>query len=151
MQEGKVCYADEETVDDMPRLALFNAINGWAKKYYGKDYVPLNVRASKKKGTISVSSKIELPVEGQGKTILKYKLRIECFDNRYTVAVSDLTYRYDPAQGKDYHDYAAEEVIAQNGKANTVAAIKDPEAFCNATYFFVENLFSDISIAAEGE
>ena len=50
------------------------------------------------------------------------------------------------AQGnnKKFKTYPAESVIANNGKSNTIALIKDPKLFCNATFFFVENLFADI-------
>ena len=53
-------------------------------------------------------------------------------------------YQYDPQNNKKFKTYSAESVIANNGKSNTVALIKDPKLFCNATFFFVENLFADI-------
>ena len=51
---------------------------------------------------------------------------------------------YDPQNNKKFKTYPAESVIANNGKSNTIALIKDPKLFCNATFFFVENLFADI-------
>ena len=53
-------------------------------------------------------------------------------------------YQYDPQNNKKFKTYSAESVIANNGKSNTVALIKDSKLFCNATFFFVENLFADI-------
>ena len=62
----------------------------------------------------------------------------------YAKEVSNIVYQYDPLNNKKFKTYSAESVIANNGKSNTVALIKDPKLFCNATFFFVENLFADI-------
>ena len=78
------------------------------------------------------------------KTIIKYKMKINCHDNCYSAEVSNIVYQYDPQNNKKFKTYSAESVIANNGKSNTVALIKDPKLFCNATFFFVENLFADI-------
>jgi hypothetical protein len=78
------------------------------------------------------------------KTIIKYKMKISCHDNSYSAEVSNIVYQYDPLNNKKFKTYSAESVIANNGKSNTVALIKDPKLFCNATFFFVENLFADI-------
>ena len=43
-----------------------------------------------------------------------------------------------------FKTYPAEDVIVNDGKANVVEVIKDPKLFCNATFFFAENLFGDI-------
>ena len=76
-------------------------------------------------------------------------MRITCFDNRYTIEASDIVYQYDPLNDKKYMTYKAEDVIANNGDSNTIALIKDPKLFCNATFFFVENLFADVFDAAQ--
>ena len=76
-------------------------------------------------------------------------MRITCFDNRYTIEASDIVYQYDPLNDKKYKTYKAEDVIANNGDSNTIALIKDPKLFCNATFFFVENLFADVFDAAQ--
>ena len=52
---------------------------------------------------------------------------------------------------KKYKTYPAENVIANNGKSNTIALIKDPLLFCNATFFFAENLFADVFSAADND
>lgn len=151
MKNGKVCYSDEVEMDQMSKPELFNAINKWAKKNYAKDYFLSNVSSNKNKGTIFVSSKIELLLNDTDKTLVKYKMNIQCFDHRYTIQVSDIVYQYDPENTKKYKTYPAENVIPNNGKSNTVAIIKDPLLFCNATFFFVENLFADVYDAAQGE
>ena len=109
MKNGKVCYSDDVEIENTSKLEIFNAINAWAKKSYGKDVFLSNVNSNKNKGTIFVSSKVELLLNDTDKTIIKYKMRITCFDNRY----------------------------------------KDPKLFCNATFFFVENLFADVFDAAQ--
>ena len=76
-------------------------------------------------------------------------MRIYCFDEKYTIELTDITYQYDPNNEKKYKTYPAENVIANNGKSNTIALIKDPLLFCNATFFFAENLFGDVFDAAE--
>lgn len=149
MKEGKVCYSDEVEVEDKNQTELFEAISKWAKKSYGKDYFLSNVVANKSKGTVSINSKVELLLNDTDKTIVKYKMRIYCFDERYTVEVSNIVYQYDPENNKKYKTYPAENVIANHGKSNTVALIKDPLLFCNATFFFVENLFADVYAAAD--
>ena len=78
-------------------------------------------------------------------------MNIQCFDNRYTIEVSDIVYQYDPKNEKKYKTYPAEEIIANNGKSNRIALVKDPKLFCNATFFFVENLFSEVFNAAQGD
>lgn len=149
MKEGKICYTDEVEVEDKSRKELFDAISRWAKKSYGKDYFLSNVVTNQSKGTVSVNSKVELLLNETDKTIVKYKMRITCADGGYTVEVSHIVYQYDPENTKKYKTYPAENVIAQNGKSNTVALIKDPLLFCNATFFFVENLFADVYAAAD--
>lgn len=151
MQNGKVCYSDDVEMEGQSKQEIFNAINRWAKKNYAKDYFLSNVTSNKNKATILVSSKIELLLNDTDKTLLKYKMNIHCFDNRYTIEVSNIVYQYDPENNKKYKTYPAENVIANNGKSNTVAIIKDPLLFCNATFFFVESLFADVFDAAQGE
>ncbi len=154
MKEGKVCYTDEEEIENASRLEIFNAIDAWAKENYGKDVFLSNVHSNKRKGTIFISSKVELLLNDTDKTLIKYKMNITCHDNRYTVEATDIVYQYDPLNDKKYKTYKAEEVIARNGKGNTVELIKDPRLFCDATFFFIENLFADVygaAVEAESE
>ncbi|RHJ86497.1 DUF4468 domain-containing protein [Parabacteroides sp. AM08-6] len=144
MKNGKVCYTDKITVAKMNKDAIFNAINEWAKKNYGKDVFLSNVSSSKSKGTISVNSKVELLLNDTDKTIIKYKMKINCHDEGYDIEMSNITYQYDPNNDKKYKTYKAEDVIANGGKSNVVAIIKDPKLFCNATFFFAENLFGEV-------
>ena len=60
MKNGKVCYSDDVEIENTSKLEIFNAINAWAKKSYGKDVFLSNVNSNKNKGTIFVSSKVEL-------------------------------------------------------------------------------------------
>ena len=144
MKEGKICYRDTVHVKDLDQKQIFNIINEWAKKNYGKDIFLSNVSTKKSKGLINISSKIELLLNETDKTTVKYKMKIFCHDNSYVVEVSNIVYLYDPKEEKKYKTYPAESVIANNGESNTIAIIKDPKLFCNATFFFVENLFADI-------
>lgn len=144
MKEGKVCYRDTVHVDDMNQLQLFNVIEKWAKKTYGKDYFLSNVTTKKAKGLINISSKVELLLNDTDKTQVKYKMKINCYDNSYSAEVSSITFQYDPNNEKKYKNYSAESIIANNGQSCTVPIIKDPKLFCNATFFFAENLFADI-------
>ena len=144
MRNGKVCYRDTVHVKDMSQDQIFEVINQWAKKSYAKDIFLSNVNSKKSKGTINVSSKVEMLLNDTDKTIIKYKMKINCHDNYYSAEVSNIVYQYDPQNNKKFKTYSAESVIANNGKSNTVALIKDSKLFCNATFFFVENLFADI-------
>lgn len=144
MKNGKVCYSDTVRVNDMNQDQLFEVISQWAKKNYAKDIFLSNVTYKKAKGTIQVSSKVEMLLDDTDKTVIKYKMAIKCYDNSYSAEVSNIVYQYDPENNKKFKTYSAENVIANNGKSNTVALIKDPKLFCNATFFFVENLFADI-------
>ena len=45
---------------------------------------------------------------------------------------------------EEHKDIPAEDVIANGGKGNKVSYIKNPKLFCDATYFFAENLFGDV-------
>lgn len=144
MEKGKVCYRDTVHVKEMNQAQLFEVIKEWAKENYGKDVFLSNVNSNKSKGTITVSSKVELLLNDTDKTLIKYRMKISCYDNNYSAELSNITYQYDPKNEKKFKTYTAESVIANNGKSNTVALIKDPELFCNATFFFVENLFGDV-------
>ena len=144
MRNGKVCYRDTVHVNDMNQDQIFEVISRWAKKNYAKDVFLSNAKSKKAQGTIKVSSKFEMLLNDTDKTIIKYKMKINCHDNSYSAEVSDIVYQYDPQNNKKFKTYPAESVIANNGKSNTIALIKDPKLFCNATFFFVENLFADI-------
>ena len=72
MKEGKVCYSDEVDVEGMKKGELFNAIDKWAKKNYGKDVFLSSVTSSKSKGTVFINSKVSYLNETD-KTIIKYK------------------------------------------------------------------------------
>ena len=63
MKNGKVCYSDDVEIENTSKLEIFNAINAWAKKSYGKDVFLSNVNSNKNKGTIFVSSKVELNIK----------------------------------------------------------------------------------------
>lgn len=149
VKDGKVCYTDEVDIEGATQQEIFNAISKWAKKSYGKDLFLSNVNTNKKKGTIFISSKVELLLNDTDKTIVKYKMNIACFDNRYSVEASEIVYQYDPLNDKKFKTYKAEDVIINNGESNTISLIKDPKLFCDATFFFIENLFADIYGAAE--
>lgn len=151
MKEGKVCYSDQVDMQGQSKAELFNAISKWAKKSYGKDVFMSNTSSNKTKGTVFISSKVELLLSETDKTIVKYKMYITCHDDAYDVEVKDITYQYDPNNEKNFKTYSAEDVIANDGQSNTIALIKDPKLFCNATFFFVENLLADVFSAAEGE
>ena len=144
MKNGKVCYRDTVHVNDMSQDQIFEVISQWAKKNYAKDVFLSNVNSKKSKGTINVSSKVEMLLNDTDKTIIKYKMKITCHDNSYSAEVSNIVYQYDPENNKKFKTYSAESVISNNGKSNTVALIKDPKLFCKATFIFVENLFADI-------
>lgn len=149
MKDGKVYYSDEVEVEDMSQAALFNAVDKWAKKNYGKDVFLSSISSSKSKGTVSVNSKIELLLNDTDKTIVKFKMKITCRNEGYSIELSNITYQYDPENNKKFKTYAAENVIANNGKSNTIALIKDPKLFCNATFFFAEQLFSNVFDAVQ--
>jgi hypothetical protein len=151
-KEGKICYSDEVEIPDATKAGLFEAINAWAKKSFGKDIVLSNHSSNRAKGTVMVSSKVELLLNETDRTLIKYKMYITCLDGKYTVEVKEITYQYDVNKDKRLKMYKAEEVIADNGKGNRIAEIQDPVLFCNATYFFVESLFADVfSAASEAE
>lgn len=149
MKEGKVCYSDEVDVEGAGKGELFKAIDKWAKKNYGKDVFLSNVTSNKSKGTVFINSKVELLLNDTDKTIVKYKMRIYCYEGKYNIELTDISYQYDPNNEKKYKNYPAENVIANNGKSNTISVIKDPLLFCNATFFFAENLFSEVYDAVE--
>lgn len=150
MKNGKVCYSDEVEMKNTTQMELFNAINKWAVKTYGRDIFLSNLSSNKNNGTILISSKIEMLLEDVDKTQIKFKMRINCYPNKYTAEISDIVYQYDVDGTKRYKTYPAESVIANNGKSNTIAAIHDPVLFCNATFFFMENLLGDVFEAAKG-
>ena len=47
MKNGKVCYSDDVEIENTSKLEIFNAINAWAKKSYGKDVFLSNVNSNK--------------------------------------------------------------------------------------------------------
>lgn len=151
MKRGKVCYTDEVEVQGMNKQDIFKAIDSWARKTYGKEVFISNVNSDKAKFTVMVSSKVELLLNDSTKTFLTYKMFIACDENKYTSEVRDIIYQYDAKNNKRFRTYKAEDVIADNGLSNTIVAIKDPVLFCNATYFFAENLFGELSNSVKTE
>ena len=95
-REGKVLYSDKVEVKDSDRQEIFQAIHAWAKENYGKDVFISSVSANKNKGTLFIGSKVELLLNDSEKTIVKYKMRINCQDNGYSVEVTDISYQYSP-------------------------------------------------------
>ena len=145
MKRGKVCYTDMVEMPGLSRDKLFDLIDVWARNNYGKDVFMSNVNSNKLKRTVLVSSKVELLLNDSTKTFLSYKMFITCEENKYTSEVRDIVYQYDAKNNKRFKTYRAEEVIADNGASNTASTIKDPVLFCNATFFFVENLFAEVN------
>lgn len=148
--KGKVvCYTDDIRMNNASADELYKAISSWAKEEYAKDVFISNVSCNNARKSILISSKIELLLNETEKTHLKYKMYISCFDNNYKVEVKNLIYQYDPDNSNKMRTYPAEDVIADNGKGNKVASIKDPLLFCNATFFFVEGLLDNVFEAAK--
>lgn len=144
MKDGKICYTDEVLLRNASKAKLFDRISQWANSTYGRDVFLSNVSSNKNKGTIFISSKIELLLNETDKTQVKFKMRITCSDNKYVAEVSDILYLYDPEDDKRFKTYTAESVITNEGKSNVIAIIKDPQLFCNATSFFVRNLLAEV-------
>lgn len=144
MKNGKICYVDSVSMDGMDRNTIFKGISKWAKKNYAKDIFLSNVIINKKEHSIFVSSRVELLLNDVDKTVVKYKMNIDCEEGRYVATMTDISYQYDPNNEKKHKNIPAEKVIANGGKDNKIGFIKDPELFCNATYFFAENLFGDV-------
>ncbi len=144
MKNGKICYEEQVDMDGMSQKAIFNGICKWARKNYGKDVFLSNVVANRKKYTIFVSTTVELLLNDTDKTMVTYHMYIECFEGKYTASVTDIKYEYDPENKKKHKDIPAEDIIAGGGKGNKIPQVKDPELFCNATYFFAESLFGDV-------
>ncbi|MDL2255846.1 DUF4468 domain-containing protein [Parabacteroides sp. OttesenSCG-928-K15] len=144
VKNGKICYSDDVSLRTISKGRLFAIISDWAHKNYGSDIFYSNVSANKSRGSILISSKVELLLSETDKTMMKFRMRIQCYDNRYTIEVSDISYQYDPEQTRRIKSYPAEEVILNEGKSNRIAIIKDPVLFCEATYYFAEKLMGEI-------
>lgn len=144
VKNGKICYSDDVTVGNMSKERLYDAINKWAVKAYGTDVFFSNVSSNKARASILISSKMELLLNEEDKTFIKFRMRINCLENRYTVEVTDIVYQYDPLNGRSYKTYPAENVILNEGKNNSVEIIKDPRLFCDATHDFAQKLMAKV-------
>lgn len=144
MKNGKICYMDAVDMDGMSCDKIFKGISKWVNKNYAKDILYSNVVTNKKKHTIMVQSKVELLLNETDKTLVSYCLKIECKEGMYRCQLTDISYQYDPYNKKKYKNYPAEDVIVNGGKGNKVGIIKDPKLFCNATFFYAENLFGEV-------
>lgn len=144
VKNGKVCYSSDISFTKISQDRLFETINQWAVKNYGTDVFYSNVSSNKGRGSILVSSKIELLLDEKDKTFLKFKMRIQCYENRYTVDITDIVYQYDPDNNKRLKSYPAENVIINEGEGNKVPAVTNPLLFCQATAFFADGLLAEI-------
>ncbi|MCD8192961.1 MAG: DUF4468 domain-containing protein [Tannerellaceae bacterium] len=144
VKEGKICYADEVQVAGVTKDNLYRIISAWAKKNYGKDFFVSNLSANRSKGTIFVSSKVEMSLDGKDKTGIKYRLYITCNDDHYKIEMSDIVYVYDRKNERKFRTYPAEDVILNKGDGNTVAVIQEPQLFCQATLFHAQNIFNEV-------
>lgn len=145
VRNGKICYYADEARENQSKNQLFETINQWAVKKYGSDVFYSNVSSNKTKGSVLVSSKIELLLDDTDKTLVKFRMRIQCYNNRYTAEITDITYQYNPDDDKRIRTYPAEDVIIREGKENKVAIIKDPLLFCNATRFLAAGILQEIN------
>ena len=145
--DGVVCYQDERSVPDKSYTTIFTAIQKWAKEEYGKELFISSVKSDSDKGTIVISSRVELLLSDTEKTLLTYKAYISCRQHKYTIDVKDLVFLYDPFQKHKYKKYPAEKILSNNGKNNPVWQIEDATLFCNATFFFMEELFTEVNNA----
>jgi len=144
LKNGKVCYSYDIKANNKSKVKLFEAISKWATKKYGSDLFFSNVSSNKNKGSVLISSKLELLLNDDDKTFIKFKVRIDCHDNRCAMDITDIVYQYDPNEEKRFKVYPAEDVIGNNGTNNKVAIIKDPVLFCNATLFFADGLMNEV-------
>ncbi|MDH6313455.1 hypothetical protein M2137_002245 [Parabacteroides sp. PFB2-10] len=140
VKNGKICYSDDVSLRTISKGRLFAIINAWAHDNYGTDFVYSNVSANKNKGSILISSKVELWLSERESTMMKFRVRIQCYDNRYTIDISDISYQYNPTKARSVKSYPAESVILNEGKGNRVDIIKNPLLFCEATYYFADKL-----------
>lgn len=146
---GKVSYYSEVNRANQSRDQLYEKINRWANKNYGTDVFYSNVSSNKGRGAILVSSKVELLLDETDKTYVKFRLRIQCYDGRYTAELTDIVYQYNPDDDKRIRTYPAEDVIIQEGKGNKVSTIDNPLLFCNATRYFADGILKDIAAATQ--
>lgn len=149
-KDGRVCYTENVEVQGKSKAELFANINKWSQSTYGMDIFLSNVAANKKAGTLMISSKVELLLENKAKAIIKFRMNINCRENRYEIKVSNIRYQYDPDKNKTQM-FPAEDILINNGKGNKVALVTEPELLCNATFFFVERLYGDVYDAALGK
>jgi len=147
---GKICYSDE-VASVHTESRLFAIINEWANDSFGLDIFYSNVSSNKNRGTVLVSSKMELLLNETERTYIKFRLRINCYDRRYTAEITDIVYQYDPYNDKRIKTYPAESVILNEGRDNSVAIIKAPQLFCEATHDFAEKLLGEIFDATKGK
>lgn len=144
VKNGKICYSDEVEVKTHSKTQLFDTINKWAVDAFGTDIFFSNVSSNKNRGTILVSSKVELLLNETEKTYIKFRLRISCYDKRYTAEMTDIVYQYDPYNDKRIKTYPAENVILNEGRGNSIAIIQNPRLFCEATHDYAEKLLGEI-------
>lgn len=144
VKKGKVCYSDEVAVNNLSKERLFEIINKWAVKNYGSDVFFSNVSSNKGRGTILISSKVELLLSEKESTFVKFRMRIHCLDGKYTIDLTDIVYQYDPLNEKRIKTYPAENVILNEGKGNSVESIKNPLLFCEATHDYAEKLMGEV-------
>jgi hypothetical protein len=143
VKDGKICYSDDVSTTHA-ESRLYAIISKWANDSFGTDIFYSNVSLNKNRGTVLVSSKMELLLNKTEKTYIKFRLRISCYNKRYTAELTDIVYQYDPYNDKRIKTYPAESVILNEGKSNSVAIIKDPLLFCEATHDFAEKLLGEI-------
>lgn len=151
MKNGKICYSDEVEVKSRNKKQIFDTLNKWAIDTFGTDIFFSNVSANRTRGTILISSKVDLLLNETESTYLKFRLRIHCYDKRYTAEISEIVYQYDPYNDKRIKTYPAEQVILREGKGNSVAIVKDPLLFCEATHDYAEKLLGEIFDAVMGQ
>lgn len=144
VKDGKICYSDQVRFKNMSKERLYDAVNKWAAKTYGTDIFFSNVSSNRNRGTVLISSKMELLLNETEKTYIKFRIRINCSENLYTVDITDIVYQYDPYNERRFKTYPAENVILKEGKGNTVEVIKNPLLFCEATHDFAEMQMSDL-------
>jgi hypothetical protein len=151
VKNGKICYSADVKMDNRTKESLFDPLKKWASETYGRDIFYSNVSSDKGRASLQVRSKVEILLDETDKTFVKFRIKIQCYDNRYTVDITDLLYQYDLDKDKRHQTYPAEDVILNEGKGNRVDNIKNPLLFCNATRYFADNLIAEILFITGGK
>lgn len=148
-EDGKVVFTKEVSNSALTKEQMYYSLHEWAKQFFGKEGRRL-VYLDKDKGSIAAVGEeyivFQNTVLSLDRTLMDYRVTIECRDHAATVRLTGIRYEYNVSYQKEPEKYVAEKWItdkyALNKKKDKLN--RGNGKFRRKTVDFVNDMFQSI-------